>query len=148
MIDLRPASANDHPQIRALIRRVGINPGGLQWPRFTVAEIKGEFSGCVQLKPHRDGSLELASLAVVAERQRLGIGRKLMEHCLAKVEGDLHLMCAGHMQAYYEGYGFVALQQEEMPRYFQRVARAARLVESISSGRLRLVVMKYVKCST
>ena len=34
---LRPATAADFPAIRALIRRVRINPYGLDWRRFLVA---------------------------------------------------------------------------------------------------------------
>ena len=40
-IFLRRAMAADQRQIDALIRTVGINPMGIKWPRFIVADENG-----------------------------------------------------------------------------------------------------------
>src|SRR3989304_5329525 len=62
---LRPETAADAGAIRSLIFRVGINPRGLDWRRFQVAvDPGGRLVGCGQVKPHADGSRELASIAV------------------------------------------------------------------------------------
>jgi N-acetylglutamate synthase-like GNAT family acetyltransferase len=62
---LRRARQPDAPAIRRLIRQVGINPLGLDWRRFLIAvDAGGQLVGCGQVKPHADGSLELASIAV------------------------------------------------------------------------------------
>ena len=50
-IYLRRATAADQPQIDALIRTVGINPMGLKWPRFVVADEGGRIVGAGQVKP-------------------------------------------------------------------------------------------------
>ena len=60
-----------HPGRPARDRRdggqaAGLNPFSLGWPRFLVAEDGGRVVGVAQIKPHGDGSRELASLAVVA----------------------------------------------------------------------------------
>ena len=71
---VRPAFETDHQNIRSLIHRVGINPMDLNWWHFIVAELgDGTFIGCGQLKPHKDGSLELASLAVEEKYRGLGV---------------------------------------------------------------------------
>lgn len=71
---IRPATAEDAKPIKRLIHRVRINPFGLNWQRFLVAEDAGAVVGCVQVKPHKDSVCELASLAVVPEQQGQGVG--------------------------------------------------------------------------
>ena len=59
--DIHPATAQHAAAIQSLVRSSGINPTGLAWQRFLVAlDAAGELIGCVQIKPHRDGSRELA----------------------------------------------------------------------------------------
>jgi N-acetylglutamate synthase-like GNAT family acetyltransferase len=61
---LRPDRPEDGPVIRRMIREARLNPFGLHIPRFWVAEVQGQVVGAVQIRPHRDGSRELASLVV------------------------------------------------------------------------------------
>lgn len=63
-ITIRPAVEADQPVIRAIIRAAFINRTGLDWRRFLLAEDQGRIVGVGQVKPHADGSRELASLAV------------------------------------------------------------------------------------
>ena len=91
---LRPATEAEQNIILKLVIAGGINPTGLDWQRFVIAQDDaGEVIGCAQLKPHRDGSMELASLVVVEERQGEGIARALIEHLLGQHPGTLYLMC-------------------------------------------------------
>ena len=86
--NLRPAVETDQPKIKAIIHRVGINPLDLNWRHFITAELAdGTFIGCGQLKPHKDGSLELASLAVDEKYRSAGVARALMERLMAETEG-------------------------------------------------------------
>lgn len=127
-VTVREARATDFPAIHTLIYRVGINPLGLNWRRFLVAESpQGEFIGCGQLKPHGDGSLELASLAVVPAWRGRGVARQLILALMAKAPHPLYLTCLGHLQPFYEKFGFRVLTPEEMPPYFWRLSRLARL---------------------
>mgnify|MGYP001260835696 CR=1 FL=1 len=134
-IHLRPATAADQLAIRQLIRQVGINPFDLHWPRFVVAEIDGQFAGCAQLKPHRDGSLELASVAVQPSLQGQGIGAALVQHFCRIVPGDLYLMCAERNATYYTRFGFINLQRPaDMPPGLRRTYQLARWVRPIFGG--------------
>jgi N-acetylglutamate synthase-like GNAT family acetyltransferase len=72
---IRPASQEDEKRIKDLIQRVQINPMGIHWERFVVAETTDNmFIGCGQIKQHFDGSQELASIAVEEEYRGHGIG--------------------------------------------------------------------------
>ncbi len=127
---IRPATAADQPAIRALVLAARLNPTGLDWRRFLVAvdpEAGARIVGVAQVKPHRDGSRELASLAVVPGRQGAGIGAALVRALLARETGPLYLMCAGPLAGYYTRFGFRHVGPAALPPYFRRVHRAARI---------------------
>ena len=137
---IRPATQADQPTIRRMIREAGINPMSLKWPNFLVAEEDGLTVGVGQVKRHGDGSPELASLAVVPDRQGQGIGSALVRQLMARHEGEfLYLTCRSQLQGYYERFGFRRLQRADFPPYF------ARLIPTINAiGRLyrmRILVM-------
>jgi amino-acid N-acetyltransferase len=119
---IRPAIETDQPVIRRMIREAGINPMSLNWPNFIVAEEGGRTVGVAQVKRHRDGSRELASVAVVPERQGEGIGSALVRELVARHGHDvLHLTCLPARQGYYERFGFRRLERSEYPPYFRRL---------------------------
>ncbi len=132
---LRPAAAADQRHITRLIWRVGINPMGIKWPRFVVAEIDGRFVGCAQLKPHRDGSLELASVAVHPNHQAQGIGSQLVRHLIGHTHRELHLMCERSRQSYYRRFGFETVAgAAALPKYFRRIYKVVRLISPLAGG--------------
>ncbi len=134
---LRPASKEDFPAIRALIRTVGINPTGLDWRRFVVAVMpNGKVTGCGQVKPHSDGSRELASIAVHPAFRQQKIAQAIIESLLAENPPPLYLICRNGLGSFYERFGFRAVRENEMPLYFRRLMRAARLF-----GKVNLLVM-------
>lgn len=139
----RPAEAGDMESIRWLVKTGRINPTGLDWRRFLVAvSLQGEVIGCGQVKPHRDGSQELASIAVHPGWRKRGVARSLVAELCAAHPGDLYLMCRAELGSMYEKFGFRRLALEEMPLYFQRISRLAGLLELLRSEGSGLLVMK------
>jgi N-acetylglutamate synthase-like GNAT family acetyltransferase len=118
---IRPATEADQATIRRLIREANLNPMSLNWPNFVVAEEDGAVVGIGQVKSHRDGSRELASIAVVPARQGSGIGSAVIRTLLAREAGVLHLTCRRTMQGYYERFGLRRLQAADFPKYFRRL---------------------------
>jgi N-acetylglutamate synthase-like GNAT family acetyltransferase len=138
---IRPATQADQPTIRRMIRAAGINPMSLKWPNFLVAEEGGMTIGIGQVKRHGDGSLELASLAVVPDRQGQGIGSALVRELIAHHEDTvLHLTCRSQLQAYYERFGFRRLQRAEFPPYFARFIPMFNAIGRLY--RMQIVVMR------
>jgi N-acetylglutamate synthase-like GNAT family acetyltransferase len=128
-ITLRPAAAGDAAAIRSLIHTVGINPTSLDWRRFVIAmNESGEMLGCGQVKPHGDGTHELASIAVWPRFQSQGVGRAIIQHLLAGVQPPLYLTCRAALRPYYERFGFYSLNETQMPPYFRRLWRIARML--------------------
>jgi N-acetylglutamate synthase-like GNAT family acetyltransferase len=135
--NLRSALEGDFPAIRALIRTVGINPTGLDWRRFVVAVTpNGKVAGCGQVKPHSNGSRELASIAVRPAFRRQKIAQAIIENLLAENPPPLYLICRNGLGSFYACFGFHAVRENEMPLYFRRLMRVARLF-----GKVNLLVM-------
>ncbi len=94
----------------------------LNWEHFIVAEASGgRFIGCAQLKRHKDGSIELASLAVDEGFRGHGVARALIEYHLSHSPRPLYLMCRPELESLYQKFGFHAIELEVMPPYFRRI---------------------------
>jgi len=142
MFPLRSAVADDATRIRELVRAARINPLGLDWHRFMVSvNPEGDVIACAQIKTHRDGSAELASLVVDSEYRGRGIARALVEHLTEIHPGSLYLMCRASLGAFYKKLGFQMVSQAEMPPYFSRISRLAPLVEILQKEGETLLVM-------
>jgi amino-acid N-acetyltransferase len=145
MLTIRPAEISDQQAIQKLIRQARINPTGLAWERFLVAaDQNGKVIGCGQIKPHSDGSRELASIAVIPEYRHQGIASTLIEELLAKSTGELYLMCRSSLGPFYERFGFRSVELQDMPPYFKRIDRLARWVGRLEKNGESLLVMKRV----
>lgn len=145
MFILRAATEEDARVIRNLVRIGQINPMGLKWERFMVAESEnGDVIGCCQVKQHRDGSNELASLAVDPDWRGKGIARALIEYFLEIYPRDLYLMCRSSLGQMYEKFGFREVPEAKLPRYFQRILALMGLFERVRSDGLRVLVMMHV----
>ena len=143
MYTLRPAVEEDDAAIRALVKEGRINPTGLKWPRFVVAvNSVGEVVGCGQVKSHRDGSIELASMVVTAEWRGLGLARAIIEYLVCEHPEDMYLMCRSSLGDFYERFDFRALRETEMSPYFRRISRLASLAEFLRKDGETLMVMK------
>jgi N-acetylglutamate synthase-like GNAT family acetyltransferase len=143
---VRPAIASDQQAIITIVRDARINPLGLDWRRFLVADDHGQVVGTGQIKPHGDGSRELASIAVLAERQRQGIASSIIQALLDKEPGMLYLTCGSQLETFYAQFGFRRIAGAEMTPYFKRVAFLAKALTPVASllgsGSVQLIVMK------
>ena len=140
---LRTANASDFPAIKNLVHTARINPLGLKWPRFVIAENDlGEIIGCAQIKSHRDGSHELASLVVDANYRGQGIARSLVTHLTGNHEGALYLTCGSSLDKFYEKFGFESINEHQMPPYFRRINRLVSLIGILYKGDETMLVMR------
>ncbi|MBW8012590.1 MAG: GNAT family N-acetyltransferase [Chloroflexi bacterium] len=143
IFNLRAATANDAKTIRALVIEGRINFVGLDWNRFVVAESEaGEVVGCGQLKPHRDGSVELASIVVTPKWRSRGVARAIIEHLITAHDGALYLLCQSSLGSMYEKFGFETLDPQEMPKFFRRVSKLAGLTDVLRQRGETLLVMR------
>lgn len=121
-ITIRPATSDDQRMIIKLIYQELLNPIGLAWKNFLVAERNDgpqlQVVGIGQLRPHKDGSIELASMVVVEKMRGEGVGSALVKTLIARSATDyadrpLCLMCHEKKVGYYERFGFRQVGDEQ-----------------------------------
>lgn len=140
---LRPALQQDKIAIRRLIQEARINPTALDWRRFLLAvNSQGEMIGCGQVKPHRDGSRELASIAVRRAWRGQGVASAIIRALVEDHPGRLYLTCRANLGPFYERFGFRVIEPLAMPIYFRRIWRLARLAHALHVLPERLLVME------
>lgn len=143
---IRPATAADASAIRTIIRAARLNPFGLDWQRFLVAEAYGQVVGTGQIKPHQDGSREMSSIAVIPERQGQGIASAIIKALLARETGTLYLMCQSSLEPFYAAFGFRRIEWPELPTSFRPFVRIMRLLYPLTflveRGGARISVMR------
>jgi GNAT superfamily N-acetyltransferase len=123
---------------------VHINPTGLDWRRFVVAvDGSGRLLGGGQIKPHGDGTRELASIAVWPEYRGQGIARAVIEYLLEHNPPPLYLTCRTPLEALYSKFGFTPLADGQMTPYFRRLSRAFGVLARIFPHRIGLSVMRW-----
>lgn len=145
MTDLifRPATDADAAAIKSLVRSVRINPMDLDWRRFLIAATaEGEVVACGQVKPHSDGTLELASIAVLPEWRGRGVARAIIERLLAVSPRPLFLTCRSGLETFYVKFGFRTLAVDELTPYFRRIQKLASAMMGIFREGETLLVMK------
>jgi N-acetylglutamate synthase-like GNAT family acetyltransferase len=127
----RPAQASDAAAIKALIKAVHINPTGLKWQHFIVAVAADDtLIGCGQIKQHRDGSRELASVAVQKGWRRQGVAAVIIQQLLAREQQPIWLTCMSQLVPFYQQFGFVEVENGRlMPRYFRYARRFFKLYQ-------------------
>ena len=144
MIIIREATAADQAAIVRLVREVQINPMDLKWPNFLVAE--DEATGAIvstgQIKRHRDGSYELASIGTLPAYRGRGLAHQIIGRLLGQHAGELYLTCMDNMEGLYQQFGFRTIGPDEMPPFFRRITRLARAMLHLSRDGRRLLVMK------
>ncbi len=142
-VSLRPARAADQAAIRGLVQANHLNPLSLQWQHFIVAmDSSGLVVGIGQIKPHADGSRELASIAVVPSRRKQGIAHAIILDLLRSNPPPLYLTCREAMGPFYAHFGFGEVSLEQMPPYFRRIYRLAGLMMRAARNGARMLVMR------
>jgi amino-acid N-acetyltransferase len=143
---LRPATEGDKPAILDLMRRADFNRINLKPACFLVAEEAGRVIAIGQIKRHRDGTPELASLVVAADRRSQGIGSALVRALVARHQGDLYLFCLTQLEGYYERLSFRRVERRNLPSSLARIHWlgnwVGRLPALLGQPRLQVIAMK------
>ncbi len=134
--ELRSARASDQLTIWRLVLGAGLNPLHLHWQNFILAvSSRGELLGCGQIKPHKDGSRELASIYVVPEQRGNGLAQAIIERLLSDHPAPIWLTCRRELTGFYDRFGFDEIQAvDEMPVYFRRVRKLVDFFTRTSDG--------------
>ena len=131
-VEIRPAMPVDQETIRALVKRERLNPMGIDWPNFLVAEGTQGIVGAVQLRRHPDGSRELGSLVVAPEARGHGIAARLIDALVARHDGPVQMITGAQHAAHYRRWGFRPVEPQGAPRSVRLNYRLGSLASVIS----------------
>lgn len=141
--EIRAAQESESAQIKNLVNVVGNNPSGLDWKRFIVAvNDEGKVIACGQLKPHGGDILELASIGTLPDYERQGLASAIITELLKTPVRPLYLMCMEHNGSLYEKFGFHAIAEDEMPKYFRRIKKLFKFADVVMQSGEDLLIMK------
>ena len=143
---IRPATATDRAAILALMRPRDYNRVNLRPECFLVAEEAGVIIGIGQIRRHRDGTPELASLVVAAERRGEGIGQALVRALVARHHGPLYLFCLASLASFYAALGFQRVERRQLPLTLALIHAfgnvLGRLPGLLGNERMQIVAMR------
>jgi N-acetylglutamate synthase-like GNAT family acetyltransferase len=143
---IRPATLEDQAAITDLIHQVHLNPRDLDWRRFVVAVADDHVVGVAQIRIHRRGTRELASVAVASSLRGSGVGSRLVETLIAGAPGTLYLMTRRETEGYFARFGFQTVEAASTPADFRRQFRIGQIATAVFSiparQRIRIVPMR------
>lgn len=131
---VRAARADDRYVIKRMVRSARLNPFNLKWQRFVVAvDPHDRIIGCGQVRTHRGGSRELASVVVLPRWRGRGAASAIIKRLISIHDLPIWLTCASALVSFYERFGFRPVTfAAETPLYI-------RLIACLFNGLLRLV---------
>ena len=134
-VEIRRARSSDQRAIRKMVSQMRLNPLALHWDRFLVASGRdGQLVALGQIKVHRDGSRELASIAVIPRFRGQGLARALIEALLREADPPIFLTCRSSLVPFYEQFGFRLASGQDLTPYFRRLRGLASLLTRRSEG--------------
>ena len=87
---IRRATVGDQAAISRLVHQARLNPHGLDWRRFVIAEAGGGAPiGVAQVRRLPDSSRELASLVVLTEHRDRGVAARMIDALLNDETGPV-----------------------------------------------------------
>ncbi len=144
-ITIRRAGPDDAEAIRELVlSQPRMNPTGLDWPRFHVADRGGTIVGTVQLRPSAPGVAELGSLVVAPEERGRGLAGKLIATALVDAPIRIMVVTAAGNARHYAQWGFREIPPSEAPlaiRLNRLIGQAACLLRIVRGVRPRRMVV-------
>jgi amino-acid N-acetyltransferase len=143
---VRRATAGDQAAITRLVRQARLNPRGLDWRRFVIAEADGAPIGVAQVRRHPDGSRELASLVVRPEYRDRGVAGRMIDALLPDEPGPVFTLVDRRYAQHFTRWHFQPVDPADLPRSMARQLQIGRLATAIGSllirHRIRLLALR------
>ena len=130
---IRRATADDQAAISRLVHGARLNPRGLDWRRFVVAEAGGAPVGVGQVRRHPDGGRELASLVVLSEHRDRGVAGGMIDALLTDEPGPVFTLVDRRYAEHFTRWEFRRVDPADLPRSMARQLRIGRVVTAIGS---------------
>ncbi len=148
MITLRRAQASDQKAIIDIVHAAHINPTNLHWQRFILAVDGDTIVGVGQIKNYKDGSRELASIAVIPAYQHQGIASQIITALMKDEPGTIHLFCRASLANFYRRFGFEVIPFQELPSELAKINGLAEwmivILSRLIPKKFEITAMRYI----
>ena len=140
---VRTAEYSDWKEIKAIIRQTRLNPFGLDWQKFVIAvSVDNTIVGIGQLKRHRGGIVEMASIAVIKSWRGKGVSKSVIDQLLQQGKRNLWLTCRSSMRSFYRQFSFREIRdRNHAPFPYRVILRISSLIRLFSKRRDYIAVM-------
>jgi N-acetylglutamate synthase-like GNAT family acetyltransferase len=141
-ISYSEARKTDEDEIRNMLRSLGGDESNFELSRFVVAKSGKRLIGCGRIKVVSKDCLELASLGVLSECQKRGIGSHLVRELLAKEKyRPILLLTSSDKENFYKKLGAVIIAPESLPQAFKEEYR--RIIALPFAEKIRVIAMRF-----
>lgn len=110
--------------------------------QFMLAKDGDRLIGCIRIKELAKDCLELASLVVMPEYRKQGIGSQLVKTILSKEKRrPIYLLCSTQQQGFYERNGFELMGVDILPEFFKNEYQ--RIIKLPFAQNIKVIAMVY-----
>lgn len=139
MIVYRKPNSTELNEIMTLVTLVDGDSREIDIDQFFVAIDNETIVGCVRIKHLPDESQELASMAVLPEYRKQGIGSTLINTILQNTSDSVYLLCSPKNEHFYTSNGFVTITPQALSSSMQKEYN--RIAEKLAGTNLKIVAM-------
>ncbi len=119
-IKYRKAKIEDVPFILDILNSVSGNVKDINSNQFLIAQDENKIIGCVRIQ-NIDGYFELASLAVLPDYRKRGIGNILVTKIIKEnTKRPLYLFCNIKNEGFYKKLGFKRTEVKNIPEVLKK----------------------------
>ncbi len=124
MLEIRHARPSDAEVIRSVLVSNANDPSLFQQPLWRIRRDINDFLvavsdraviGCAAVHRHDARNTEILAFAVRPEHHRQGVGRALMQHCLALAGRDGTVWLSTRKPGYFDRFGFAPMSMWSLP---------------------------------
>jgi amino-acid N-acetyltransferase len=134
---IRRATVDDQVAITRLVHQARLNPRGLDWRRFVIAQAGDAPIGVAQVRRHPDGSRELASLVVLSEHRDRGVAGRMIDALLTDEPGQVFTLVDRRYARHFIRWNLQPVDPVDLPRSMARQLLIGRVATAIGSLLLR-----------
>ena len=142
MINYQKAVLKDINEITELLTKFEGDRKDISANQFMLAKENNKLIGCIRIKELNKGCLELASLVIMPEYRKQGIGSQLAKTILSKEKRrPIYLLCSVDQQGFYERNGFKLMSAEILPEVLKNEYR--RIIKLPFVQNVKVIAMAY-----
>lgn len=118
LIQYRKSNEQDLPDLLEFFNKFHVDVENIIPDQFLIAFDNDKIIGCVRIRKI-GGYLKLASIIVLPECRKMGIGRNLVQKILNEANKPVYIICSHENEGFYRKIGFAPIKMDTIPEIFR-----------------------------